>query len=381
MKSLKKSIGGKNVMEKKLSKKEVEYLIEGALILGTGGGGDPEEGRELLLNDLKEGRTISIIDPEELEEEDLTICAYAAGSIAPSEEEETEFPKIKENPVVKAVTVLEEYFDNPARAILPVEIGAGNTANALHIASKKGIPAIDGDLDGRSLPEIVHSTYNFMGIPITPLSIVDVFGNSLIVNNIVNDGYVDEIARPLSEKAGMVGVADHPVKADTMRKCVVSNSVSKAIKIGKSLLNARDKGEDPIKAVLEASNGYLLFRGTVKSKDWEDRGGYMYGETLIQGEDGFAGNELKIWFKNENLMAWKDGKAIAMAPDLISVLNAETGRGITNTSLKKGQEVVVLGMKGPEIWRTEKARKFLSPQYFGFDEEWIPIEKLHGERE
>jgi hypothetical protein len=360
-----------------LDETKIEALIKGATILGTGGGGDSVKGLNLLREDLKKGRKISLIKPSQLKDQDLTICAYIAGSIAPLKEskEKAKIPKISEEVLVrKAVEALEEYIEEKAKAIVPVEIGGGNTAEAIHVAALLSLPIIDGDLCGRALPEIIHSTYYICGIPITPVSLVDSYGNSVIITQSVDDGWVDQIARSIAIASnGMVGVADHPVNGKLMKSSIIPNTLSNCIKIGEVVTSKKDV----IKKIISTSKGYLLFKGKVKAKEWEDKGGFMYGTTLIEGEDRFAGAKLKIWFKNENLIAWKNEKAIAMAPDLICLLDSLTGEGLTNDKLEKDMEVTVIGIKTSPIWRSKKGLEILSPRYFGFKEKYVPLENLN----
>ena len=47
---------------------------------------------------------------------------------------------------------------------------------------------------------------------------------------------------------------------------------------------------------------------------------------------------------------------------------------ITNTDLEEGTLVAVVGAKN-ERYRTEKGIKFLGPRHYGFDLDYIPIEK------
>lgn len=53
----------------------------------------------------------------------------------------------------------------------------------------------------------------------------------------------------------------------------------------------------------------------------------MYGTSIIEETNEYANSTMKIWYKNENLMAWRDGKAIATAPDLICIINPQNRRG------------------------------------------------------
>jgi len=58
---------------RRLSEQDARRLVRGVSILGTGGGGDPEEGLSLLLSELKLGREIALVDLEELDGDDLVV--------------------------------------------------------------------------------------------------------------------------------------------------------------------------------------------------------------------------------------------------------------------------------------------------------------------
>jgi DUF917 family protein len=122
--------------------------------------------------------------------------------------------------------------------------------------------------------------------------------------------------------------------------------------------------------------GYLLFTGTVSGgTTWKNEAGFTIGEIHIRGRDDFAGDTYRIWFKNENMLSWKNGKTHVTCPDLIGVTDT-TGYPILNPDCKDGMDVVVLGFKSPEPWRTERGLGILCPRFFGFDDSWTPIEDL-----
>jgi DUF917 family protein len=64
-----------------------------------------------------------------------------------------------------------------------------------------------------------------------------------------------------------------------------------------------------------------------------------------------------------------------MPPDLIMFLD-HNGHGITNDALKLGLEVSVVAAKAPEVWRTTKGLGFFGPRHFGFDFDYVPVERL-----
>jgi len=67
---------------KALSIEEIKCLIIGATILGTGDGGDPKKGLEILLEDINSGRKHFLIDSSELPKDSITASAYFCGAIS-----------------------------------------------------------------------------------------------------------------------------------------------------------------------------------------------------------------------------------------------------------------------------------------------------------
>jgi DUF917 family protein len=67
-----------------------------------------------------------------------------------------------------------------------------------------------------------------------------------------------------------------------------------------------------------------------------------------------------------------------MVPDLITVLDHESGSPITTETLRYGQRVVIIGMPCAPIWRTERGLKQVGPRYFKYDLDYVPIEELFG---
>ena len=43
-----------------------------------------------------------------------------------------------------------------------------------------------------------------------------------------------------------------------------------------------------------------------------------------------------------------------------------------------GQEVAIVGFPNHPMWRTPKGIDMMGPRHFGFDEDYVPIEQLHG---
>ncbi|MBI4589721.1 MAG: DUF917 family protein, partial [Candidatus Rokubacteria bacterium] len=64
---------------------DVHDLIRGLTLLGTGGGGRPDVGLEVLLPHVEAGRSVSWTPPEILPDDSWVCSVFGMGSIAPTE--------------------------------------------------------------------------------------------------------------------------------------------------------------------------------------------------------------------------------------------------------------------------------------------------------
>ena len=85
---------------------------------------------------------------------------------------------------------------------------------------------------------------------------------------------------------------------------------------------------------------------------------------------------LRLNIKNEFLRAKIGEQTIASVPDLITVLDFETAAPINAERLRYGQRVTVLGIGCPAYYRTAQALAVVAPRCFGFDQDYIEIERL-----
>ena len=98
----------------------------------------------------------------------------------------------------------------------------------------------------------------------------------------------------------------------------------------------------------------------------------------ISGDGVHAGENCLLNYQNEHLIARIDGRVVATAPDLITMVDRGGGKPISNPYFEKGQDVVVLGFCADPIWRTPAGRRVFEPRYWGYDIDYVPIEELHG---
>jgi len=343
----------------------------------------------MLQDALDAGVTLEWVDADEIPDEVWSVTPYGMGSSAPPAQETLEeieclrlVEKLGDRSMEEAVKELGGVLGEPIGCIVPGELGAGNTAAALVTGARLGIPVVDGDYCGRAVPEEMQGTPYLNGKNSWPLVCVDGWGDVVIIKYAVDPHMLERIGRMVSVAAYLgTSVASTPLRAGEMKEIVVRDTLSKCLTLGRAVREARESGRDPIEAILEVTGGWRLFEGLVSGKTWEDRDGYLFGTTYIQGAGEYEGHSLDVWFKNENQVSWLDGDPWVCSPDLISLVYADTGEGARNAAIAESDQVVVIGIKGLEAFRTESGlNQAAGPRYFGFDIDYVPIEELVADR-
>jgi len=358
-----------------LNKQQLEDLILGCSILATGGGGSPTGGLNSIYIDLDAGRQFTMIDLDEVPDEALVAAPYGCGCIAP-EDEKTASLSDEIVECLTAVKAMEKYLGEGFRAAMASEIGGGNTAVALCVAARMGIPIVDADPSGRSVPQLNQSTFYIKNVPIAPIAVATAKGDVMILEQVSDDFRAEEIVRAIAVVSGnQVGAVDHPVRGRILRESVIPGTLSKALRIGEAVRQAQMNSADPVRAAVEAGGGYLLFTGEVSQTSWEIRDGFTIGELVINGRESYRGHLYRIWYKNEHMISWYDGQPDVSVPDLICMLNVHSGEPIINPNAKQGMKVAVIGYPAPDIWRSPRGLEVFGPRSLGYDIDYQKIEE------
>lgn len=352
---------------KTLGRDEIIDLAYGATFLGTGGGGDRLAGLNLIIPDIEAGRHFQMARFDELKEDNLVVSPYYVGAVG-----QKSISHKGTDTAYGATHLLEKYLGKKFGGIIAAELGGFATLGALHVAGMEEIPLLDADAAGRAAPDLQCSMFNVTGLKMTPFSVFTDQGDQLIVKSIASDAQAELIVRGISTVIGSsVGVCDHPGKVKEVENSAVKNTISMAIDIGKKLR----KGS--VDNLLENHSIYKLFRGLLRSSKSEIKGGFTYGNYIFEGTEKYKGMKMKIWFKNENLISWIDDKAYATSPDLIAITALDL-TPMSNPIRDEGKEYFVFGLPSDLKWRTAKGLEVMSPKFFGYDIDYIPIEKVTG---
>jgi uncharacterized protein len=362
---------------------DVEDFGRGTDFLSASGGGSPAEPVALLLEDLELGRPLSWRDLSQLSDEALVFSTFFSGSIAPEAwdtadvEAQMGVERVVRRPLVQAVRELEEHLGREADAIISVEIGGWNTPHTVDAAAHLGKLLLDADYAGRAIPEAQCVTPTMFGEAIAPIAAVDYYGDVTIVKAAANNTMAERLGKFVAMSSfGIVGCAAIPLLGATVKRIAVPGTLTEALSIGRAVSAGREEGRDPVAAIAETVAGVqILFRGHIAARTWENRDGYMWGEHEIEGGPGFDGR-LRVWFKNENHMTWLNGEPYVASPDVIEVVDDETGEPRVNTDIEVGDKVAVLVVPRRPQFDTPEGIAALGPRHWGFDVDFQPVETL-----
>ncbi len=361
---------------KKLYKEDIIDLLYGCAVLGTGGGGSLTEGLAMMKEDFEQGRSLQLVSLDEIPDDAIVASPYGCGAPSASSNPEDRFqglPRVKGSPAVLAFQSLEEFLGEKIFAVSSTELGGMNTAEALHVACLLHLPVADGDPAGRSVPELIHSTFYLKGVPITPLAAATNFGDIIILKDVVDDFRAESLVRAMACVSGdEISVCDHPMRGKDYAASVIPGAISYAWEIGKIGRKALENGLDVAESIAKSMDGCLLFRGIVADLPWECRDGFDYGEIFLDGIKEYSSEKYRITFKNENIASYRNGKIDVTVPDLICMVDNE-GQPMTTPDFSVGNEMNVFALPAPEIWTTEKGLSIFGPRYFGIDTDYIPF--------
>ena len=349
----------------------LECLAIGAAFLGTGGGGNPYIGKLRVRELLRQGKTIEVIPPEALANDDLVVSVGGIGApVAGIEKIE------RGDECLRALRAVEQETGKEIAALVPAEIGGANSMEPMITAAQAGIPVVNADGMGRAFPELQMMSFFIYGHEPEPAAIADEKGNVVVFRNVKDMYWLERFARTIAVEMGAAaGFALPPMRGDFIKRYAIPNTVTQAIEIGSCVLRARNENRDVLKALEEEAGGKMQFRGKITDVYRELKGGFAIGKVRMENLDK-SENKAEIDIQNENLIFRCNDQVVLCVPDLIILLDLESGEPITTEVLRYGMRVAVMAIGCHPLMRTEKALHVVGPQAFGYpDVEYQPLEQ------
>jgi uncharacterized protein len=355
---------------RQLDETNLPALARGCAILGAGGGGDTKVGLLWALNAVKEHGPVPVVDLDELDDEGLIMPCGGIG--APT----VGIEKIERgDEVLRIRPYVEKLWGKEVIALLAAEIGGTNGMAPAAWGAVAALPVVDADGMGRAFPEVPQVTMAAAGISPNPAVMTDERGNVVIFHGI--DGHwMERMERALAvEFGGQASSSEYQLTVGQAKTATVRGSVSLAVEIGRVVTEA---AADPVAALARALDAAVLIVGKVVDVERRTTKGFVRGQLTVEGLREDAGRTLRLEIQNENLIAMEDDRVHAMVPDIITVLDTETGTAIQTERVRYGQRVSVIAFPCDPIWRTPAGLDLAGPRAFGYDLDYLPVEALRA---
>jgi hypothetical protein len=251
--------------------------------------------------------------------------------------------------------------------VLPVQPGPVNALVPLVVAAQLGLPCLDADIMLRCFPAIEMTVFTLAGIPPSPLFAVDARGSSVVLAA-DTESTVSALLRSCMPHMGLVAlVSTYRATAGDCARLTAGSGLTRCIQIGRSL---RVAGGSP--DGLAEFGAVPLFTGVVAELLHRTTGGFPRGVLSIEALDD-PRRVMRIDFQNENLVATEDGVVAATVPDLINIIDVDTGTVMQTIDVLVGQRVHVVAMPVGGPWHTPEGIDLAGPRAFGLDVDAVAV--------
>jgi DUF917 family protein len=352
-----------------LTADDIEALAVGAWILGTGGGGSPYHALLALRRLYAEGARVALVDPEELADDDDVAVVSVMGAPLVGQER-----LVDGRQIARAVEAMQDYTGKRFRAVMAIEIGGGNGLQPLLAAAHLGIPVVDADAMGRAYPEAQMTSFAVADLWPAPMALIDPRGNEAIVSRAASWKWVERASRKICTEYGSIAATcKAPRRGAEVKQWAILRTTTQAIRLGRAVRDANRRHANPIDAILEAERGTALFSGKIVEVERRTTEGFLRGAATIAGLGEHRDDRIRIDFQNEWTVVWRSGAPVVTTPDLICLLDADTGEAIGTESIRYGQRVTVIALPSPPVFLSPRGLALVGPRAFGYDIEFRSV--------
>lgn len=322
----------------RLTKTSIDQLIVNATILGTGGGGRLDNARR-LLGRIELG-SVPVVSLDELPTAGYVVTAYGVGGLT---KPAVDRPEVRQ----RCQELLQQRLGQPIIGVIPVEMGPGSVAQAIALAAALDVPLVDGDLAGlRAVPDIFIELITLYNQERCPMVLANNDGDMLVLEALSTPEKIETIARAFAMASSSNALAvGYPLTAAQLKQSAAQGSIAYCLDINRRLTN----------------DFKLVTTGTVTLDDKQDIGGFTVGTLQIAD----SSDVYTVAFKNEYLVLTKNGRTVVTCPDIICLVDQQTGLGLNNGDDNTGKQVAVYVRPAVAGWQTAAGRKLFSPRALG----------------
>ena len=337
-----------------LNKEDIIDIVWGSAFFSGGGGGSISNAMMLLGELPPEQMTLKLCGLEEMDNDPDTLAVMIAALGSPLATEDETFSSESVAAVEAAIKEARLRGKN-LKYLYSGEQGGANTMLALYVAMKLNMPLLDVDANGRAVPELYTTLAALYGVPTSPVILSSAQGDTITIRCASNQdaAMCEDIARDLCGVTPPgLGFTAWPMNRQQISQTLCVGQISRAHEIGHVIRNLN--GEDVRTAIFRCFDRFDIYEyaeGKIVEITNHTEHGFDFGELRIQNN---VGRTWRVKYQNENLLVMDENDQVTLTvPDIITVVEKETGRPLSNTETKLQQDIYVLGFKANAKWDTE----------------------------
>lgn len=336
---------------------DVDHLVVGVSLLGSGGGGDAVTFGRVLRRRLGDGE-LRLHAPDDVP----GAVVVPVGVVGATSVFTEKLPGGAE--FSGAIAAVIRWTGSTATAVMGLESGGLNGITALVAALDLELPFVDADLMGRALPRLDQLTWAVRGLPVTPCALREPSGQVVLVDA-AEAVTLERTARAfLAEAGGWAALALPPVDVRAGTAEAVVGSIARALALGRA--HATLPAAPPPALVEEVLGGQVLATGRVLEVARYGAAG-TFGRGSVTVVDELVGTVVRLEAENEFLLAIADGVPVASCPELLCLLDRRTAVPLGVEGVRVGDEVIVIALPGPAWWRQADVLAHVAPAAFGLN--------------
>lgn len=342
-----------------IERKDLAALIRGTALLGGGGGGDPQ-----LLGQFTDAATpwpVQLFNVTELDPDLPCLAVGIGGSTLLLGER---LPDT--HPFDLAIEAVQRWTGERAEAVCAIQIGGINGLVPLPLTTQRHV--VDADLMGRALSSVDQFALFAEGLPGLVLAAAT-GGSGVLLHSEPRAEDAEHILRAAFESAGgWSGAVLGGFRVGDLAGHAIPGSVSRAITLGAASLAATPHDPESLARDLGAQ---LLGTGRVHAVE-HDVADHRCLSLDIRCR---TGDVLRLIAGSEYQACLCNGEPLALAPTIISVVDAASGHPVTAETISSGRRVHVLSLAAPEFWTGEDHRmQRVGPTRYGLED----LQVIHG---
>ena len=264
------------------------------------------------------------------------------------------------------ISAMEAKLDRKISAVFSLAAANVNGIIPLMVGLQASLPVVDADPMGRVFPLISQTTLAIGQVGISPVVMMGMTGERAMVEA-DNPQRAETLVRGLvTELGGWAATAMYPCRARDLAAHGVPASISRMIDIGE-ILDGEGSVEGKYLQLIDRLNARRIARARVSHIEGfsgpTDPGLPAQPSSLTLVDES-TGRIIRLEIQNEILLVLADGAVAAAVPDIVTLLDAESGWVVSLDDVRAGLVLDVIAIPAAPQWYSKAGLQLAGPRAF-----------------